>query len=107
MLDGTATLDLVGGAGSGSTMQFVYSGGTLETQALAGFGAVISGFASGDVIDAAGVGFVTGTTAVGFNAGTLTVSEGAASASFVLAGSYAAGGFQIGTDGHGGTDLTL
>ena len=106
VLDGTATLDLVGGAGSGSTMQFVYPGGTLETQALGGFGSVISGFASGDVIDAAGVGFVTGTTGVGFNAGTLTVTEGAASASFVLAGSYAAGAFQIGTDAHGGTEIT-
>jgi hypothetical protein len=53
------------------------------------------------------VGFGTGTTAVGFSGGTLTVTEGAASASFVLAGSYAAGGFQIGTDAHGGTDITL
>jgi uncharacterized repeat protein (TIGR03803 family) len=106
VLDGVATLDLDGGTGSGSTMQFVYPGGTLETQALGGFGAVISGFAAGDVIDAAGVGFVTGTTTVGFNGGTLTVTEGASSAGFTLSGSYVAGGFQIGTDGHGGTDIT-
>jgi uncharacterized repeat protein (TIGR03803 family) len=106
MLDGTATLDLVAGAGAGSTMQFVYPGGTLETQALGSFASVISGFAAGDVIDAAGVGFVTGTTAVGFVGGTLTVSDGAAQAGFTLAGTYDAGSFHvIGSDGHGGTEV--
>jgi hypothetical protein len=105
-LDGTATLDLVDGAASGSTMQFLYPGGTLETQVLGTFASTISGFASGDVIDAASVAFITGTTTVGFNAGTLTVSEGASSAVFTLSGSYAADGFQIESDLHGGTGIT-
>ena len=106
VLDGTATLDLVAGVGTGSTLQFVYPGGTLETPALGSFASVISGFAAGDVIDAAGVGFVTGTTAVGFVGGTLTVSDGAAQAGFTLAGTYDAGSFHvIGSDGHGGSDV--
>jgi T5SS/PEP-CTERM-associated repeat protein len=109
VLDGTAVLDLVGGAASGSAMTFLHPGGTLETAALGTFGAVVSGFASGDEIDAAGVGFVSGTTTVGFSGGTLTVSGagGAQSAAFVLAGSYAAGAFAIGSDGHGGTAVGL
>jgi len=106
VLDGTATLDLVDGAASGGSMQFLYPGGTLETQALGSFASTISGFASGDVIDAASVGFVTGTTTVGFSGGTLTVSEGASSVAFSLSGSYAADGFHsIGSDGHGGTEV--
>jgi len=52
------------------------------------------------------VGFLTGTTTVGFSGGTLTVAEGAQSASFALVGSYAAAGFVIGLDGHGGTGIT-
>ena len=105
VLDGTAVLDLVGGAASGSAMTFLHPGGTLETAALGTFGAVVSGFASGDEIDVAGVGFVSGTTTVGFSGGTLTVSGGGQSASFALAGSYAAGAFTIGSDGHGGTGV--
>jgi hypothetical protein len=107
VLNGAATLDLVGGAGSGSTMQFLHPGGTLETQALGSFASTISGFAAGDVIDAASVGFNAGTTTVGFNNGTLTVANGANAAAFTLSGSYSAGGFQIGSDGHGGTGVTF
>jgi hypothetical protein len=106
LLDGAATLDFVNGAGSSNTMQFLQPGGTLETQALGTFASTISGFASGDVLDAASVRFVTGTTTVGFNGGTLTVTDGAQSAGFMLTGSYAANGFQIiGSDGHGGTEI--
>jgi large repetitive protein len=106
VLHGAATLDLVDGAGSGSTMQFLYPGGTLETQALGSFAPTISGFAAGDVIDAAEVMYAQGTSTVGFNAGTLTVTDGAQSATFSLSGSYAANSFQIiGSDGHGGTEV--
>jgi hypothetical protein len=52
------------------------------------------------------MGFVTGTTTVGFSCGSLTVADGAARASFMLVGSYAAGGFAIGSDGHAGTQVT-
>jgi hypothetical protein len=106
VLDGAATLDLVDGAGAGSTMQFLYPGGTLETQALGSFASTISGYASGDAIDAAAVGYVKGTTTVGFSGGTLTVTDGAQSAAFSLSGSYDVAGFQIGSDGHGGTGIT-
>ncbi len=105
VLDGVATLDLAGGAGSGGTMQFLHPGGTLETAALGTFASTISGFAPGDGIDAAGVGFVPGTTTVGFSGGTLTVTDGAQKAAFSLTGSYEASGFQIGSDGHGGTGV--
>jgi hypothetical protein len=106
VLDGTATLDLVGGTGSGSTMQFLHPGGTLETQVLGQFASTISGFAAGDAIDAASVKFVTGTTTVGFTGGTLTVTEGVQSVAFTLTGTYAAGGFHIiGPDANGGTEV--
>jgi hypothetical protein len=106
LLDGASTLDFVLGAGSGSTLNFLHPGGTLETQALGTFASAISGFVTRDEIDAASVGFMTGTTSVGFNAGTLTVREGTQSASFSLSGTYAAGLFQIASDGHGGTEVT-
>jgi hypothetical protein len=99
-------LDFVNGADSSDTMQFLLPGGTLESGSAGQFGPTISGFAAGDVLDAGAIGFVSGTTSVGFNAGTLTVSDGAPGASFVLSGSYAAGGFHIiGSDGHGGTEV--
>lgn len=107
ILDGTATLDLINGAGAGSTMQFALPGGTLETSVQSTFASTISGFAAGDEIDAAGIGFVSGTTSVGFSGGTLTVAEGGASAAFILTGSYTPGMFQLGSDGHGGTAITL
>ena len=107
LLDGSATLDFVNGAGSSNAMQFLQPGGTLEVDSSGQFGPTISGFAAGDVIDAGSVRFVAGTTTVGFNAGTLTVSEGTQSASFSLSGSFAANGFQIiGSDGHGGTEVS-
>ena len=103
VLNGDATLDFANVVGTGSTLQFLHSGGTLEAQTLGTFGATIAGFASGDTIDAASVGFVTGTTTVGFSNGTLTVSNATQSASFVLTGSYVASSFQVSADGHGGT----
>jgi hypothetical protein len=106
VLDGDATLDFAAGVGAGSAMQFLYPGGTLEAQGVGSFAASVSGFGSLDVIDAAGMGFVTGTTTVGFSCGPLTVADGAARASFMLVGSYAAGGFAIGSDGHAGTQGT-
>jgi len=107
LLTGATTLDFVSGAGSSDTIQFVHPGGTLEVDSAGQFGPTIAGFAAGDVIDVRAVGFVTGTTTVGFNAGTMTVSEGPQSAGFSLSGTYAANGFQIiGSDGHGGTEVT-
>jgi len=106
LLGGGASIDFGGTVGAGSTLQFVHPGGTLEAQTLGSFGATILSFASGDTIDAAGVGFVTGTTTAGFNNGTLTVANATESAGFVLTGTYASGGFQVASDGHGGTAVT-
>ena len=106
VLEGAATLTFDAAVGGQETMSFLYPSGTLEVETAGQFGAAISGFAAGAEIDAAAVGFVTGTTAVGFNGGTLTVSDGGQSAAFVLSGSYAAGSFQIASDGHGGTAVT-
>ena len=105
ILDGAATLDFVSGVGGGSTMQFLHAGGTLATHADGLFGATISGFGAGDVIDAAGVVFGVGNT-LGFNAGTLTVGDGTHSAGFALVGTYSVGGFHMGSDGHGGVAIT-
>jgi len=54
-LGGTATLNFVSSVASGDEIQFLQPGGTLETPATGPFGAQIAGFATGDVIDAAGV----------------------------------------------------
>ena len=106
LLGGTATLDFVSTVTSGAGIQFLYPVGTLEVQTAGSFGALISGFAAGTELDAVSVGFVTGTTAIGFSGGTLTVSKGAQSASFSLAGSYAASSFHVASDGHGGSAVT-
>ena len=105
ILDGAATLDFVSGVGGGSTMQFLHAGGTLATHADGLFGATISGFGAGDVIDAAGVVFGVGNT-LGFNAGTLTVGDGTHSAGFALTGTYTQSSFHLTSDNHGGTAIS-
>ena len=106
-IGGTARIDFATAVTGGGTMSFLYPGGTLEDDVAGTFGAAIVGFAAGDTIDAAAVGFTTGTTTVGFSNGTLTVASASQSAMFSLTGSYAANGFQIAADGHGGTAVTL
>lgn len=106
LLGGGAALDFADAVGAGSMLQFLQPGGTLESQVLGSFGATILSFAAGDTIDAAGVGFFAGTVTVGFNAGTLTVANATQSAAFSLTGSFSPSGFQIASDGHGGTAVT-
>jgi subtilisin-like proprotein convertase family protein len=105
LLGGTATVDFVGTVTSGSSMQFLQSGGTLETQATGLFGAAVSGFAAGETIDAAAVLFAL-TPTLQFTGGTLTVSDGTHSAAFGLVGTYLASSFTLTSDGHNGTAIT-
>jgi hypothetical protein len=105
LLAGTATLDFVSGVSGGGAMTFLAPGGTLETQALGNFGALVSGFGVGDALDLTGVSAAAATRV--FNAGTLTVSDGTNSAGFVLTGSYSTSDFVLAPDGHGGTRVTF
>ena len=100
-----ATLDFAGIVGGGEAIQFVGGGGTLAVQAAGVFGAPVSGFATGDVLDFAAVGFAAHPTfglAAGGGGGTLTVSDGTHSVAVSLLGSFDPGGFVLGGDGHGG-----
>lgn len=118
-LAGLASLDFAAVVGTGSTLQFLQPGGTLEVQAPKAFGtsrlgpptfgATILGFAAGDTIDSAsvlpGVNTSLSYTQVG-NSGTLAVTDGLHSALFNLQGIYAASNFHLAADGHGGTNIT-
>ena len=118
-LSGLSSLDFAAAVGTGSTMQFLQPGGTLEVQSTAAFGApklgvstfgaTILGFAAGDTIDAASVTSGTATSLVYKqvgNGGTLTVSDGLHAAVFSLQGQYTPGLFHATTDNHGGTAIT-
>jgi autotransporter passenger strand-loop-strand repeat protein len=103
---GSATLDFASVVGGSAAIQFLTSGGTLETQATGTFGASISGFSGGDLIDAAAVVYNVSDT-IAFTGGTLTVSDGSHSIAFGLVGSYTSNQFQLISDGHGGTAIHL
>jgi hypothetical protein len=111
LLDGSVTLDFRNAITGGATMRFVQPNATLETEATGAFGASISGFTSGDTLDASSIVFGLKpsdlfTLAAGSGGGTLSVTDGVHSASFALIGSYVATGFHLAGDGHGGTAIT-
>ena len=100
-----ARLDFAGIVGGGATIRFLGGGGTLAVDTAGAFGAPVAGFAAGDALDLTSVGFTAGLNfgfAAGSGGGTLTVSDGTHSASVSMLGSYAPGGFILGSDGHGG-----
>jgi autotransporter passenger strand-loop-strand repeat protein len=103
---GSATLDFASVVGGSAALQFLAGGGTLETQGTGTFGASISGFSAGDLIDAAAVAYNVADT-IAFTGGTLTVSDGSHSVAFGLVGSYTSNQFQLISDGHGGTAIHL
>jgi hypothetical protein len=75
-----------------------------------GFAAGIVGFGAGDTIDlltfASASGEKATWTQTNSKQGTLAVTDGAKSASILLFGQYAASGFGVGNDGHGGTSVS-
>ena len=104
-IDAGATLEADSDAVSTLTVTFNGAGATLALKQVAAFAAKLSGFASGDTID------LLGTTATGasFNgADQLVIVNGATTvATLQLSGGYAGATFAVGSDGKGGTDVTL
>lgn len=104
-IDPGATLEADGGAVSGLSVTFNGAGATLALKQASAFAATISGLVSGDTID------LLGTTATGASvngADQLVVVNGTTTvATLQLSGSYAGATFGVGSDGKGGTDITL
>jgi autotransporter passenger strand-loop-strand repeat protein len=123
ILDGNATADLVISGGSaviststdtiGGTVTFAGAGELLIDAAPAstadGLTAVVSGFAAGDVINAAFVGTNTALTSVTSGGNTVvTITGNAGSQSVTFAGTYAPGFFQLsGTEIFAGAPTTV
>jgi len=92
---------------------FTAGTGTLEMTAPAAFEAAIAGFKTGDVLDLRSppfaysksetLGFVENTAKTG---GVMTVTDGAHNLKLTLFGQYVAAGFEMASDGHGGTAIT-
>ena len=104
-IDANATLESDGGAASGLSLAFNGPSATLALKQAAAFAAKIGGFASGDTID------LLATTATGASvngADQLVIVNGTTTvATLQLSGSYAGATFGVGSDGKGGTDITL
>jgi hypothetical protein len=99
-----AVLFAAGSVASGLTAAFQGAAGTLELfTAATPFGATISGFAAGDVIDITASVFST----AAYSAGTLTLSGAGATLALAFAGTYAAAGFMLVPDPFGGTEIVL
>ena len=75
----------------------------LKIDTPSAFAAVINGFALGDSIDLGGVA----ATAANWSAGVLAVQTGSGLIDLSLAGNYAGSTFSVGSDGNGGSLITL
>lgn len=98
---GGAELDFASVVGAGETLRFLGGGGTLAIDQAGLFAMPVAGFIAGDMLDLTALDFAATPTA-GFAGGMLTVSDGTRSAMLSLIGSYAASGFQLTGEGHGG-----
>jgi len=106
-IDTGSTLSVAGAVGSGETIAFGGTGGTLSLAAPGSFAGAITGFGAGDQIDLTSLAFVNGGTAVLDAAtGMLTVTEGAGSFTRQLVGDFTGQFFHVANDGHGGTMIT-
>ncbi len=112
-----ATLELAKGSGAGTLSglgtnfanfgKVVFDPGAVWTTTLVSLTAstgTISGFAKGDVIDLIN----TAATSVTYSSGKLTVLNGSTTVTVLnLAGSYTTSEFDLSSDGHSGTDITI
>ncbi|HET8997172.1 MAG TPA: hypothetical protein VFN42_10945, partial [Acetobacteraceae bacterium] len=98
---GGAALAFANLVGAGETLRFLGGGGTLAIDQTGPFAMPVAGFVAGDVLDLTALDFAAGPSAR-LSGGTLTVSDGTHSAMLSLIGSYAASGFQLTGDAHGG-----
>jgi hypothetical protein len=109
-VDSGATLEVDGSAhstlsGPSLSMTFNGGGGTLALGKPSAFAAVIAGFAPTDTIDL----LARKATSAALEAGdTLVIKNGATTiATLQLAGDYAGDAFNLASDGHGGTAITV
>lgn len=104
-IDAGATLELGSSAASTLTAQFNGANATLALRFARSFAATITGLASTDTIDL----LRTRATGASVNASDqLVIVNGATTvATLKLSGSYAGATFTIGSDGNGGTNVTL
>jgi autotransporter passenger strand-loop-strand repeat protein len=106
MSGGVAALATPGASLSGVT--FAGSGEIAELIAGTSVVGVISGFASGDVIDLTQVGTAAVLTSAVVGGNTVeTVTSGGFTQSFTLAGTYASGAIVLTKDGNGGVEMTI
>lgn len=103
--DAGATLRFANKVASTLTARFAGAGGALALGAPAQFAATIAGFAAGETIDLVN----TAATGAVLNASDqLVITDGAtAVATLQLSGDYAGDSFDLASDGHGGTAITL
>ena len=105
VVDAGATLALDSAVAAGLSVTFNGAGAILEIGRTAAFGATIGGFAGGDAIDLLGL---TATGASVDAGDQLVVVNGARTvATLQLTGSYGGATFSVGSDGGGGTNVTL
>ena len=95
---------------AGAGMAFAGSGGYLSVDHAAAFGAVIGGFAAGDIIhlgtfDYSSAATRSFTEAANHASGTLTVRDGGLTANLTLAGVYATSNFVLTSNSYGTIDV--
>jgi hypothetical protein len=104
-IDAHATLQVDGPAAKALTATFAGAGATLTLGSARTFGATIAGFGASNTLDL----LETAATRASVNASDqLVVVDGTATvATLQLSGAYAGKVFRVGSDGAGGTDITI
>ena len=103
-VDANAALKFTSSAASTLAMNFNGADATLDLSAPSTFAATIGGFGSSDIIDLLKI---KATAATPNASDQLVITDGAKTvATLQLTGNYADDTFAVGTDGHGGTDIT-
>ena len=98
------TMSLLGGAAAGQTFDFLAKTGALDLTNPLDFAGHIAGFHGSDIIDLAN----TAETSYAYASGILTVENGTNTvASLHFSGNYTTADFILGSDGHGGTQITF
>ncbi len=104
IIEAASVLQLDSAAGLRAVIAFAGAGGALALGDVAGFTGRIQGFTTGQTIDLLN----TTASAASFAAGKLTITNGAAAVAILrLTGPYAGDTFNVASDGHGGTNITL
>jgi hypothetical protein len=110
VIDANGTFDVGGSVGviasiaANQTLDFSAAPGVLRLRQPTAFAAVIKGFASTDTIDLAGLAATTAT----WSSGQLTIANGGSSVAVLsLPDDYSAAIFNVGTDGAGGSAVTI